>query len=201
MWIAWRWALKSRLLFRLELYIIREIFLYDFSDSFVGLWSLGFKKKLCRLLHCVALKLITNCRVWEFKLPITYIRIFFTVEDVSPVMLSVGNRRALVCQWRASFSPAAATFGTASMSMPAGFGTPAPYSLPTSFSGSFQQPAFPAQAAFPPQPAFPQQPNGKSWRWASRASASGVFCMWRCSVFGQKDSGKECLSAECLSRD
>ncbi|XP_066201072.1 arf-GAP domain and FG repeat-containing protein 1 isoform X3 [Saccopteryx leptura] len=55
---------------------------------------------------------------------------------------------------------AAATFGTASMSMPAGFGTPAPYSLPTSFSGSFQQPAFPAQAAFPPQAAFSQQPNG-----------------------------------------
>ncbi|XP_053760197.1 arf-GAP domain and FG repeat-containing protein 1 isoform X9 [Panthera pardus] len=54
----------------------------------------------------------------------------------------------------------AATFGTASMSMPAGFGTPAPYSLPTSFSGSFQQPAFPAQAAFPQQTAFPQQPNG-----------------------------------------
>ncbi|KAM5267064.1 arf-GAP domain and FG repeat-containing protein 1 isoform 3-T3 [Hipposideros larvatus] len=54
----------------------------------------------------------------------------------------------------------AATFGTASMSMPTGFGTPAPYSLPTSFSGSFQQPAFPAQAAFPQQTAFPQQPNG-----------------------------------------
>ncbi|XP_054441559.1 arf-GAP domain and FG repeat-containing protein 1 isoform X3 [Pteronotus mesoamericanus] len=54
----------------------------------------------------------------------------------------------------------AATFGTASMSMPAGFGTPTPYSLPTSFSGSFQQPAFPAQAAFPPQTAFSQQPNG-----------------------------------------
>ncbi|XP_060049683.1 arf-GAP domain and FG repeat-containing protein 1 isoform X3 [Erinaceus europaeus] len=54
----------------------------------------------------------------------------------------------------------AATFGTASMSMPAGFGAPAPYSLPTSFSGSFQQPAFPAQAAFPQQTAFPQQPNG-----------------------------------------
>ncbi|XP_036176618.1 arf-GAP domain and FG repeat-containing protein 1 isoform X5 [Myotis myotis] len=53
----------------------------------------------------------------------------------------------------------AATFGTASMSMPAGFGTPAPYSLPTSFSGSFQQPAFPAQAAFPQQTAFSQQPN------------------------------------------
>ncbi|XP_042534885.1 arf-GAP domain and FG repeat-containing protein 1 isoform X3 [Dipodomys spectabilis] len=54
----------------------------------------------------------------------------------------------------------AATFGTASMSMPAGFGTPAPYSLPTSFSGSFQQPAFPAQAAFTQQTAFSQQPNG-----------------------------------------
>ncbi|XP_070345663.1 arf-GAP domain and FG repeat-containing protein 1 isoform X12 [Equus asinus] len=54
----------------------------------------------------------------------------------------------------------AATFGTASMSMPAGFGTPAPYSLPTSFSGSFQQPAFPAQATFPQQTAFSQQPNG-----------------------------------------
>ncbi|XP_067322079.1 arf-GAP domain and FG repeat-containing protein 1 isoform X19 [Anolis sagrei] len=54
---------------------------------------------------------------------------------------------------------AAATFGTGSMSMPAGFGTTASYSLPTSFSGNFQQPAFPAQAAFP-QAAFAQQPNG-----------------------------------------
>ncbi|NWZ31510.1 AGFG1 protein, partial [Asarcornis scutulata] len=54
----------------------------------------------------------------------------------------------------------AATFGTASMSMPAGFGTPASYSLPTSFSGNFQQPAFPTQAAFPQQTAFGQQPNG-----------------------------------------
>ncbi|XP_039206862.1 arf-GAP domain and FG repeat-containing protein 1 isoform X9 [Crotalus tigris] len=53
----------------------------------------------------------------------------------------------------------ATTFGTASMSMPAGFGTTASYSLPTSFSGNFQQPAFPAQAAFP-QTAFTQQPNG-----------------------------------------
>ncbi|XP_025021174.1 arf-GAP domain and FG repeat-containing protein 1 isoform X6 [Python bivittatus] len=53
----------------------------------------------------------------------------------------------------------ATTFGTASMSMPAGFGTTASYSLPTSFSGNFQQPAFPTQAAFP-QAAFTQQPNG-----------------------------------------
>ncbi|XP_053930158.1 arf-GAP domain and FG repeat-containing protein 1 isoform X7 [Cuculus canorus] len=54
----------------------------------------------------------------------------------------------------------AATFGTASLSMPAGFGTPASYSLPTSFSGNFQQPTFPTQAAFPQQTAFAQQPNG-----------------------------------------
>ncbi|XP_070801878.1 arf-GAP domain and FG repeat-containing protein 1 isoform X8 [Pituophis catenifer annectens] len=53
----------------------------------------------------------------------------------------------------------ATTFGTASMSMPAGFGTTASYSLPTSFSGNFQQPAFPTQAAFS-QAAFTQQPNG-----------------------------------------
>ncbi|XP_074449321.1 arf-GAP domain and FG repeat-containing protein 1 isoform X11 [Larus michahellis] len=53
-----------------------------------------------------------------------------------------------------------ATFGTASVSMPAGFGTPASYSLPTSFSGNFQQPTFPTQAAFPQQTAFAQQPNG-----------------------------------------
>ncbi|XP_078245323.1 arf-GAP domain and FG repeat-containing protein 1 isoform X31 [Pogona vitticeps] len=52
-----------------------------------------------------------------------------------------------------------ATFGTASMSMPAGFGTTASYSLPTSFSGNFQQPSFPPQAAFP-QAAFTQQANG-----------------------------------------
>ncbi|XP_009877454.1 PREDICTED: arf-GAP domain and FG repeat-containing protein 1 [Apaloderma vittatum] len=54
----------------------------------------------------------------------------------------------------------AATFGTASLSMPAGFGTPASYSLPTSLSGNFQQPTFPTQAAFPQQTAFAQQPNG-----------------------------------------
>ncbi|XP_008052660.1 LOW QUALITY PROTEIN: arf-GAP domain and FG repeat-containing protein 1-like [Carlito syrichta] len=54
----------------------------------------------------------------------------------------------------------AATFGTSSMSMPAGFDTPAPYSLPTGFSGSFQQPAFPAQAVFPNKTGFSQQPSG-----------------------------------------
>ncbi|KAG8445477.1 hypothetical protein GDO86_010307 [Hymenochirus boettgeri] len=52
------------------------------------------------------------------------------------------------------------SFGTASLSMPTGFGTRAPYSLPTSFSGSFHQPAFTPQTAFPQQTAFSQQPNG-----------------------------------------
>nr|XP_057936018.1 arf-GAP domain and FG repeat-containing protein 1a isoform X2 [Doryrhamphus excisus] len=54
---------------------------------------------------------------------------------------------------------AAATFGTASMSMPAGFGNAAPYNLPTSFSGTFQQP-FPGQMPFAQAPPYPQQPNG-----------------------------------------
>ncbi|XP_048361706.1 arf-GAP domain and FG repeat-containing protein 1 isoform X4 [Sphaerodactylus townsendi] len=61
--------------------------------------------------------------------------------------------------FQTSSRTATATFGTASMSMPAGFGTPASFSLPTSFSGNFQPSAFPAQAAFP-QAAFVQQPNG-----------------------------------------
>uniref|UniRef100_A0A3Q3W5R6 Arf-GAP domain-containing protein n=1 Tax=Mola mola TaxID=94237 RepID=A0A3Q3W5R6_MOLML len=52
----------------------------------------------------------------------------------------------------------AASFGTCSMSMPAGFGNSAAYNLPTSFSGTFQQP-FPGQPPFP-QPVYPQQPNG-----------------------------------------
>ncbi|XP_015217168.1 arf-GAP domain and FG repeat-containing protein 1a isoform X9 [Lepisosteus oculatus] len=53
-----------------------------------------------------------------------------------------------------------ASFGTGSMSMPAGFGATTTYNLPTSFSGTFQQPPFPGQAAFPPQAAYQQQPNG-----------------------------------------
>ncbi|KAJ8397286.1 hypothetical protein AAFF_G00441200 [Aldrovandia affinis] len=54
---------------------------------------------------------------------------------------------------------AAATFGTGSLSMPAGFGHPAAYNIPTSFSGTFQQP-LPGQAPFPQPPAYPPQPNG-----------------------------------------
>ncbi|KAL0966840.1 hypothetical protein UPYG_G00300780 [Umbra pygmaea] len=55
-----------------------------------------------------------------------------------------------------------ASFGTGSMSMPAGFGNASSYCLPTSFSGSFQQ-TFPGQPSCPyPQPGtyHPQQPNG-----------------------------------------
>ncbi|KAK1162597.1 arf-GAP domain and FG repeat-containing protein 1b isoform X2 [Acipenser oxyrinchus oxyrinchus] len=61
---------------------------------------------------------------------------------------------------RAAAAAAAASFGTGSLSMPAGFGATTAYNLPTSFSGTFQQPPFPGQAAFPQPPAYPQQPNG-----------------------------------------
>lgn len=60
---------------------------------------------------------------------------------------------------RAANMAAAASFGTGSMSMPAGFGNASAYNLPTSFSGTFQQ-SFPGQAPFPQPPAYPQQPNG-----------------------------------------
>ncbi|KAM6918474.1 arf-GAP domain and FG repeat-containing protein 1b [Xenentodon cancila] len=57
--------------------------------------------------------------------------------------------------------PAAASFGTGSMSMPAGFGNASSYCLPTSFSGNFQQ-QFPGQAPIPySQPgAYHPQSNG-----------------------------------------
>ncbi|XP_067851188.1 arf-GAP domain and FG repeat-containing protein 1a isoform X2 [Heptranchias perlo] len=50
----------------------------------------------------------------------------------------------------------AVSFGTASMSMPTGFATPAGYTLPTSFSGGFQQPVLTGPATFPQHLAFPQ---------------------------------------------
>uniref|UniRef100_A0A3Q3ERN3 ArfGAP with FG repeats 1b n=1 Tax=Labrus bergylta TaxID=56723 RepID=A0A3Q3ERN3_9LABR len=58
-------------------------------------------------------------------------------------------------------APAAASFGTGSMSMPAGFGNASSYCLPTSFSGNFQQ-QFPGQAPIPySQPAaYNPQSNG-----------------------------------------
>ncbi|KAM3605184.1 uncharacterized protein V6R79_021889 [Siganus canaliculatus] len=61
-------------------------------------------------------------------------------------------------------APAAASFGTGSMSMPAGFGNASSYCLPTSFSGNFQQ-QFPGQAPVPyTQPgAYHPQSNGPAF--------------------------------------
>ncbi|XP_068995600.1 arf-GAP domain and FG repeat-containing protein 1b isoform X2 [Embiotoca jacksoni] len=61
-------------------------------------------------------------------------------------------------------APAPASFGTGSMSMPAGFGNASSYCLPTSFSGNFQQ-QFPGQAPIPysqPGPYHPQS-NGPAF--------------------------------------
>ncbi|XP_078102567.1 arf-GAP domain and FG repeat-containing protein 1a isoform X3 [Sander vitreus] len=68
----------------------------------------------------------------------------------------------------ATAAAAAASFGTGSMSMPAGFGNVAAFNLPTSFSGTFQQP-FPGQAPFPQPPVYPQQPNGGGFPVYSQA--------------------------------
>ncbi|XP_043558779.1 arf-GAP domain and FG repeat-containing protein 1a isoform X2 [Chiloscyllium plagiosum] len=54
----------------------------------------------------------------------------------------------------------AVSFGTASMSMPTLFASPAGYTLPTSFSGGFQQPVLSGPVTFPQHSAFPQQPVG-----------------------------------------
>ncbi|XP_074545380.1 arf-GAP domain and FG repeat-containing protein 1b isoform X3 [Halichoeres trimaculatus] len=61
-------------------------------------------------------------------------------------------------------APNAASFGTGSMSMPAGFGNASSYCLPTSFSGNFQQ-QFPGQAPIPySQPAtYHPQSNGPAF--------------------------------------
>ncbi|XP_070775224.1 arf-GAP domain and FG repeat-containing protein 1b [Enoplosus armatus] len=61
-------------------------------------------------------------------------------------------------------APSAASFGTGSMSMPAGFGNASSFCLPTSFSGNFQQ-QFPGQAPIPySQPgAYHPQSNGPAF--------------------------------------
>uniref|UniRef100_A0A3Q0SZM7 ArfGAP with FG repeats 1b n=1 Tax=Amphilophus citrinellus TaxID=61819 RepID=A0A3Q0SZM7_AMPCI len=68
-------------------------------------------------------------------------------------------------------APAAASFGTGSMSMPAGFGNASSYCLPTSFSGNFQQ-QFPGQAPIPySQPgAYHPQSNGYFSGYLSQSS-------------------------------
>ncbi|XP_049431900.1 arf-GAP domain and FG repeat-containing protein 1a isoform X7 [Epinephelus fuscoguttatus] len=79
-----------------------------------------------------------------------------TANMAAAAAAAAGLMRALHGQ---GYPPAFASFGTGSMSMPAGFGNAAAFNLPTSFSGTFQQP-FPGQAPFPQPPAYPQQPNG-----------------------------------------
>ncbi|XP_030633486.1 arf-GAP domain and FG repeat-containing protein 1a isoform X2 [Chanos chanos] len=81
---------------------------------------------------------------------------------------------------RAAAVASAASFGTGSMSMPAGFGNAPAYNLPTSFSGTFQQP-FPGQA-FPQPQAYPQQPNGAGF--AAFGQAKPVL-----TPFGQTMAG------------
>ncbi|XP_029471067.1 arf-GAP domain and FG repeat-containing protein 1 isoform X8 [Rhinatrema bivittatum] len=93
---------------------------------------------------------------------------FGGVQDSHPVGMDMDYQAAQFHPFHQPCLPGSmdmsATFGTASMSMPAGFGSPASYSLPTSFSGTFQQqPPFPAQAAFSQPAAFSQQPNGASF--------------------------------------
>lgn len=87
----------------------------------------------------------------------------FVAAGVAPAAAAAGGgapTNPFQCNGRAaSVAAAAASFGTGSMSMPAGFGNSAAYNFPTSFSGTFQQP-FPGQAPFPQPPAYPQQPNG-----------------------------------------
>ncbi|XP_008306630.1 arf-GAP domain and FG repeat-containing protein 1a isoform X2 [Cynoglossus semilaevis] len=76
------------------------------------------------------------------------------------VALSVAPTNPFQSNGRAAAAAAAsASFGTGSMSMPAGFGNAAAYNLPTSFSGTFQQP-YPGQAPYPQPPVYPQQHNG-----------------------------------------
>uniref|UniRef100_A0A8C8D1F5 Arf-GAP domain-containing protein n=1 Tax=Oncorhynchus tshawytscha TaxID=74940 RepID=A0A8C8D1F5_ONCTS len=79
----------------------------------------------------------------------------FAAAAVAPV---IATTNPFQNNGRAAAMAAAATFGTGSMSMPAGFRNAATYNLPTSFSGTFQQP-FPGQGPFPQSPACPQQPN------------------------------------------
>uniref|UniRef100_A0A8C6SG99 ArfGAP with FG repeats 1a n=1 Tax=Neogobius melanostomus TaxID=47308 RepID=A0A8C6SG99_9GOBI len=80
----------------------------------------------------------------------------FVAPGIGP---AAGPTNPFQSNGRAAAVAAAASFGTASMSMPSGFGNNAGFNLPTSFSGTFQQ-QFPGQTPFPQPPAYPQQPNG-----------------------------------------
>ncbi|XP_075956327.1 arf-GAP domain and FG repeat-containing protein 1a isoform X2 [Anarhichas minor] len=104
---------------------------------------------------------------------------FVAAPATAPTNPFQSNGRA--ANMAAAAAAAAASFGTGSMSMPAGFGNTAAFNLPTSFSGTFQQP-FPGQAPFPQPPAYPQQPNGGGF--ASFGQAKPVV-----TPFGQQMAG------------
>ncbi|KAK5868312.1 hypothetical protein PBY51_009339 [Eleginops maclovinus] len=106
---------------------------------------------------------------------------FVAAPAAPPTNPFQSNGRTAHMAAAAAAAAAAASFGTGSMSMPAGFGNPAAFNLPTSFSGTFQQP-FPGQAPFPQPPAYPQQPNGGGF--ASFGQAKPVA-----APFGQTMSG------------
>ncbi|CDQ73669.1 unnamed protein product [Oncorhynchus mykiss] len=91
----------------------------------------------------------------------------FAAAAVAP---AIATTNPFQSNGRAAAMAAAATFGTGSMSMPAGFRNAATYNLPTSFSGTFQQP-FPGQGPFPQPPAYPQQPNGGGFSAYGQAKA------------------------------
>ncbi|XP_048838346.1 arf-GAP domain and FG repeat-containing protein 1a isoform X9 [Brienomyrus brachyistius] len=99
----------------------------------------------------------------------------------APVAPATAPTNPFQTNGRAAAVAATASFGTGSMSMPAGFGNTAAYNLPTSFSGTFQQP-FPGQAPFPQPPAYPQQPNGAGFPAFGQAKPVGA-------PFGQAVSG------------
>ncbi|XP_068565128.1 arf-GAP domain and FG repeat-containing protein 1a isoform X4 [Cebidichthys violaceus] len=106
---------------------------------------------------------------------------FVAAPATAPTNPFQSNGRAANMAAAAAAAAAAASFGTGSMSMPAGFGNTAAYNLPTSFSGTFQQP-FPGQAPFPQPPAYPQQPNGGGF--AAFGQAKPVV-----TPFGQQMAG------------
>ncbi|XP_029302985.1 arf-GAP domain and FG repeat-containing protein 1a isoform X3 [Cottoperca gobio] len=104
---------------------------------------------------------------------------FVAAQSAAPTNPFQSNGRA--ANMAAAAAAAAASFGTGSMSMPAGFGNTAAFNLPTSFSGTFQQP-FPGQAPFPQPPAYPQQPNGGGFPIYGQAKPVGT-------PFGQAMAG------------
>ncbi|XP_034065764.1 arf-GAP domain and FG repeat-containing protein 1a isoform X4 [Gymnodraco acuticeps] len=106
---------------------------------------------------------------------------FVAAPAAPPTNPFQSNGRTAHMAAAAAAAAAAASFGTGSMSMPAGFGNVAAFNLPTSFSGTFQQP-FPGQAPFPQPPAYPQQPNGGGFAAFGQAKPVGT-------PFGQTMSG------------